>query len=183
MQPTYLLMAEHRLILKMIDRMREQAAGMEASQTVNAAFVDAAVDFLRHYVDRCHQGKEEKALFHDAAKKALPAPMRQAIDELLEEHAEVRAHVEELAAGRQEFLEGRPGAWRKVTEHLWVLVALYPAHIRKEDRQFFAPAMEYLSPQEQQEMIEKFHEADRRQIHEHYARVVCDWLPAGAQAT
>lgn len=182
MKPTYLLMAEHRMIQKMIAQMREQGARMEALQTVNAAFLGAAVDFMQNYADRCHHAKEESILFHDLAKKPLPAPTRQVLGELFDEHVQVRAGVEELAAARQEHIEGRPEAWRKVTERIRVLVTLYPAHIRKEEVQLFAPAMDILSPQEQQDMIEKFHEADRRQIHERYARLVCDWQPAGATA-
>jgi hemerythrin-like domain-containing protein len=175
-------MAEHRMILKMIGRMREQAAQMEALQTVNGAFVDSAVDFMRNYAGRCHHAKEESIFFHDMAKKPLPGPMRQTLGELLDAHAQMRSHVEDLAADRQEHIAGRPDAWRKITGHMRALVALVPAHIREEEEQFFNPSMDILSPREQEEMIEKFHEADRRQIHEHYARAVCTWLPAGAPA-
>ncbi|MCY2929241.1 MAG: hemerythrin domain-containing protein [Planctomycetota bacterium] len=180
MQPVELLMAEHRLILKMIGQMRGQSERMELLQSVNAAFVDAALDFLRNYADRCHHAKEESILFHLAAKKPLPGPMRRVMDELTEEHARLRAHVGELAAGRQDNRQGDPDAWRKVVAGLRGLIALCPAHFRKEEEQFFPAAMETLSPPEQQDLIERFHEADRRLIHEHYALLVCEWRPAGA---
>lgn len=182
MQPVELLMAEHRLIRKMIAQMRPQSERMELLQSVNGPFVDTAVDFMRNYALHCHHAKEESILFHDAGKKPLPGPVRLVLGELVEEHARLRAQVEELAAGRQESLEGNPEAWRKVTAGLRGLIALCPAHFRNEEEQFFPAAMEYLSPPEQQDMIERFHEVDRRLIHEHYARLVYQWRPAGAPA-
>jgi hemerythrin-like domain-containing protein len=49
---------------------------------------------------------------------------------------------------------------------------LYPAHIEKEDKAFFPASMKYLTRSEQDAMIEKMREFDRRMIHEKYKSVV-----------
>lgn len=52
------------------------------------------------------------------------------------------------------------------------LVKLYREHIQREDKQFFIPAMKYLSKEEQGAMLCKFWEFDRALIHEKYKKAI-----------
>ena len=57
------LMIEHRLIERMLARVRSVLARIRATGRVDPLFVDAAVDFIRVYADRTHHGKEEDIVY------------------------------------------------------------------------------------------------------------------------
>jgi len=72
MLPIAPLMIEHRLIEQMIVVIRKEIDRCESEGNINPEFIDAAVDFIRIYADKCHHGKEEDILFRDSNKKELP---------------------------------------------------------------------------------------------------------------
>jgi hemerythrin-like domain-containing protein len=72
----------------------------------------------------------------------------------------------------ERFAAGQADARNEIREGLTGLVALYPAHIEKEDRHFFKPAMAHFSPEEQATMLAAFREFDRSLIHERYRSLV-----------
>jgi len=76
MMPAGPLMIEHRLIERMIKLMEKEIAHMKKENRADIVFIDAAVDFIRTYADRCHHGKEEDILFRDLAKKKIPANIK-----------------------------------------------------------------------------------------------------------
>ncbi|MFX0049145.1 MAG: hemerythrin domain-containing protein, partial [Candidatus Hermodarchaeota archaeon] len=63
MLPIGPLMAEHRIIEKMIALMQKEIEKIKKFNKVNPLFIDTAVDFIRMYADRTHHGKEEDILF------------------------------------------------------------------------------------------------------------------------
>jgi len=63
MMPIAPLMIEHRLIERMIKVMKNEVNVISATGRARPEFIDAAVDFIRTYADRCHHGKEEDILF------------------------------------------------------------------------------------------------------------------------
>ena len=69
MLPIAPLMIEHRLIEKMIVVIRKEIDRCKSEGNINPEFIDAAVDFIRIYADKCHHGKEEDILFRDLRKK------------------------------------------------------------------------------------------------------------------
>jgi len=54
------------------------------------------------------------------------------------------------------------------------LVNLYPEHIRKEDKEFFFPVMEYFTESEQEDILRRFRDFDRQMIHEKYEGIISD---------
>jgi len=65
MLPIGPLMIEHRLIEKMIKVIQKEVETWKREDRINPEFVDAAVDFIRVYADKCHHGKEEDILFRE----------------------------------------------------------------------------------------------------------------------
>jgi hypothetical protein len=59
-----------------------------------------------------------------------------------------------------------------VVDGLDFLAAFYPVHIRKEDKAFFLPAMDYLSAGEKAAMLDAEHAFDRKFIHVLYREKV-----------
>lgn len=58
MMPAGPLMIEHRLIERMVRQLQEELNRIDKRNSVDAVFIDSAVDFFRFYTDRCHHGKE-----------------------------------------------------------------------------------------------------------------------------
>jgi hemerythrin-like domain-containing protein len=172
MLPIGPLMIEHRLIERMIGLLRTRTEAMKDSGRVDAAFIEAAVDFIRTYADRTHHGKEEEILFRDLGRKALSAQDRRVMLELVKEHTFGRQNVRELAQAAARHEAGDRGALEVVILRLGALVGFYPKHIEKEDRVFFPAAMGYLDRAEKDAMLSEMREFDRKMIHEKYAGLV-----------
>ncbi len=172
MEPIGFLMTEHRLIERMIRLLDQELGRITETRKVQTGLVEAAIDFIRTYADKTHHGKEEDILFREVSAKPLAPEHRKMMDELLADHDEGRSHVRLLIAGKENYLKNRLGALEEISSNMEFLIGFYPAHIDKEDNHFFEPAMHYLTRQEQEEMIQKFLEFDRKMIHEKYTSVV-----------
>lgn len=176
MKPIGPLMWEHRIIEKMIEIMKTEITTITEKNNVNIVLIDQAVDFFRTYADRTHHGKEEDILFRDLANKALSPDHRKIMDELMDDHTKARKMVGELLEARERYLSDPRDRAEGVATCLDALVNFYPGHIEKEDKHFFFPCLDYLSPQEQEKMLQDFYEFDRNMIHEKYAGVVEKFL-------
>jgi len=172
MMPIGPLMIEHRLIEKMLVLVRQEARRVASGAEPNPELLRAALDFIRTYADRCHHGKEEDILFRDLDRKPLAPDHRAMMEELVREHVYARGLVRELAAATEGLLAGERSAEKAIATALERLADFYPEHIRKEDQEFFLPAMKYLSAVEQSAMLAEFWEFDRKLIHEKYKAVV-----------
>jgi hemerythrin-like domain-containing protein len=172
MTPVGLLMTEHRIIERMVNLLDRELRAMNAAGQVDAAFLLVGVDFFQMYADRTHHGKEEDILFRELAAKPLSDDHRQMMDELIQEHVRARQTVGRIAAANDQYLQGRTESLGEIVPQVQALVDLYPAHIRKEDKQFFLPALGYLTEDEQQAMLDRFREFDVRMIQEKYKKVV-----------
>ncbi|MBN2395442.1 MAG: hemerythrin domain-containing protein, partial [Candidatus Atribacteria bacterium] len=106
MKPRGLLMAEHRLIERMISMVEDEAKKIKRDKPLNVEFIDVAVDFIRTYADRTHHGKEEEILFRDCAKKEMSKEDRYIMDGLIQEHQYSRNTLKELIAAKEKYLQG-----------------------------------------------------------------------------
>jgi hemerythrin-like domain-containing protein len=91
---------------------------------------------------------------------------------LIQEHAWARQAVGKLGSANDRYLQGDSGALHTMVYELGKIVQFYPEHIEKEDKRFFIPVMNHLTPAEQQAMLDRFWEFDRTMIHEKYRNVV-----------
>jgi hemerythrin-like domain-containing protein len=135
-------------------------------------FILYAADFFRIYADKCHHGKEEDILFEKLEDKDLEEGLIVTLQELKAEHVIARENVRALREARKKYVDGDPEAPGEIYNILTELLGLYPAHIQKEDKHFFFPAMEYFSKKEQLEMLDSFWEFDEHLIHRVYRDVV-----------
>jgi hemerythrin-like domain-containing protein len=145
---------------------------MKEKNSIDVNFLGVAVDFFRTYADRTHHGKEEDILFRELAGKLLSPKDARAMNDLIQEHVRARTMVTRLFEAKESYssgnLEVRADLFSLITE----LTRFYPAHIIKEDKDFFYPCLEYFSKQEQDEMLEEFWEFDKKLIHEKYQKIV-----------
>lgn len=185
MKPIGMLMWEHRLIERVIGLFPEEVVRMSTTQRVNTAFIQTAVDFIRTYADRTHHGKEEDILFKELERKSLPPDLARIMGELIDEHIYARKVVKKLVEANDRYILGEDTI-KEIIGQLELLAGFYPAHIRKEDKEFFHQSMEYLNPEEQDRMRIDFEKFDRTMIHEKYKSLVekltgqpVPWSPPG----
>ena len=172
MQARAPLMIEHRLIERMIGRIKSALGQIESERKVEPVFVDIAVDFIRTYADRTHHGKEEDILFRDLNKKDLSTEDRQVMNELIGEHVFGRKITKALVEANTRYRNGDASALGDISGQLKTLVEFYPKHIEKEDKVFFPASRAYFTDEEDQTMLSEFWEFDRKMIHEKYKAVV-----------
>jgi hemerythrin-like domain-containing protein len=167
-------MEEHRVIEKLVALIRLAAEAGRREGRVDLRFVEMALDFLKTYADRCHHGKEEGILFRALERKSMAPAHRAIMDALIEEHRLGRRKVRELSEAAEAYGrgEGAAEALRIILDRLEFLAEFYPAHIRKEDKSFFLPVMDYLDEGEKAAMIAEEMEFDRKLIHELYREKV-----------
>ncbi|MDD5019342.1 MAG: hemerythrin domain-containing protein [Candidatus Omnitrophica bacterium] len=171
MLPAGPLMKEHRLIEKMIEILKSGVVRIQETGRFNPSFIEKTVDFFRIYADRTHHGKEEDILFKALAQKKMSAPLATIMEELIREHVFARDKVHSLEEAAQRFANDKT-ALKDVAENIRTLTSFYPAHIQKEDKKFFLPAMDYLTDKEKNEMLGDFEQFDRKMIHEKYAQAI-----------
>jgi len=170
-------MIEHRLIERLIAIMARQADRIKKDRSADIDFIDDCVDFIKGYADRCHHGKEEDILFKALGDKNLSQKHMAVLKELVDEHNHARNLTAGLVDEKNKYFKSTTEAEKQIFAleiygHLKQLCELYPKHIKKEDKEFFLPIMDYFSSEEKAEMLAEFFEFDRKLIHEHYKNIV-----------
>ena len=158
--PVEVLEAEHRVIQKMVAGMSVLADQLEGGEAVDVALLESIVAFLRTFADRCHHGKEETFLFPALIRRGVPSHGCP-IGGLTMEHQKGRVMVGELADAIRGYAAGEPPAREDLVKSLRALVAFYPNHIWKEDYLLFPLAGKVLTPEDQQELMNKFETVER----------------------
>ncbi len=171
MLPTGQLMVEHRLIERVIDDLRLRLQDVYSRKTLDPRYVDQVVDFLQTYADLCHHGKEENILFKALMVKGPNQALLKTMDELDAMHKFMRTSTKQVAAANQAYLAGVKGSEEQIRELLTHVAGHYMSHIQREDREFYAPAMDYFSSDEKTAMIVEMLNYDRGLIHEKYRRM------------
>lgn len=173
MMPIGPLMVEHRLIERMIKVIiKKEMHKPGKTGQLDLAFIDTVIDFFRMYADRCHHGKEEDILFRELRKKELNAEQKKIMDELLHDHLLGRKLVGELLEAKRNYSEGIIETLGDIQRLIQALIDFYPEHIKKEDKHFFFPIMDYFSKEEKDALLREGYELDMKLIHEKYQSLV-----------
>jgi len=131
MMPIGPLMIEHRLIERMLKLIDLEIINISKTNEINISFIEAAIDFIKTYADRCHHGKEEDILFRELKNKDISSVHKKILDELIQEHVYARENTKILADAKNKFLNGDKEAVVTVSTQLNKLVEFYPKHIAK----------------------------------------------------
>ena len=155
-----MLEAEHRVIQKMVAGMSVLADQLEGGEPVDVSLLESIAMFLRTFADRLHHGKEESFLFPALIRRGVPSHGCP-IGGLTMEHQKGRVMVGEFADAIRGYAAGEPPARDNLVKSLRALVALYPSHIWKEDYLLFPLAGKVLTPEDQQDLMDKFDKVER----------------------
>lgn len=148
------LMEEHRLIEAVLAALRRFALGVPEPRPEERERLAQFVDFLSHFADKEHHGKEEDVLFVAMVEAGMPQQTGP-IACMLHEHDEGRAHVAALGQ-----LASQPQPWtaqerEAVGRHALDFVQLLTAHIQKEDQVLYPMARDRLSEAQWQQVSER----------------------------
>jgi hemerythrin-like domain-containing protein len=138
-QPTEILMDEHRVIERVLGSLEAAAARMSLGAPVRAEFFLRAADFIAAFADGCHHRKEEGVLFPALEAAGIPRSGGP-VGVMLAEHEEARAITRGLRAAAERMQAGDTSA---ATEARWKALeyaALLRQHIMKEDHILFPMA-------------------------------------------
>ncbi len=171
-KPTQDLIAEHALIVIMLEVMRKVAERLRKGEEVRQEHLTKMVDFLRNFVDKCHHGKEEAVLFPEMLKNPANAKL---INELLGEHQTGRDFIRGIADSAGKYRPGSPDAIH-IAVNAEDYVSLIIEHIKKENQILFPIADKELSEQEQEQIEERFEKLEREVIGEGKHEEYHGWL-------
>lgn len=166
MEAIDVLMAEHRVIERVLVALETAAGRLSRGEAVRPGLFADAADFAAGFADGCHHRKEEGVLF-----PAMTAHGEAPIDVMLEEHEAGRVLVRQMRAAARR-LEGDPSAASQVVAAARGYIALLRDHIEKEDEMLFPMADELIPASEQAGVLSRFddveHEETGPAVHERF---------------
>jgi hemerythrin-like domain-containing protein len=171
---TQALVAEHRLILRMIALLERNAPLTAAGNYTNWRFYLDGVDFIRQYADRFHHAKEEDVLFSALVTNGMPRD-NSPVAAMLMEHDQGRAYVLAMESAVQKTLDGLPGQGSVIAENALAYAALLREHIAKEDDILYPLAERVIPEAMRGEIVNGYHQAETQAdagFKEHFAKLV-----------
>lgn len=159
MQPTDILMQEHRVIEQVLACLEKMADQCEAGQDLDVQSAEQALDFFRTFADRCHHGKEEDLLFPLMESKGFSREQGPT-GVMLSEHEQGRRLVQAMADAVGTAASDADAARNTFIHPARAFVALLREHIHKEDHCLFPMANQALSAPDQQQLVESFEKVE-----------------------
>ncbi len=178
------LKKEHEGIMQMLLILEAVAGRLEREEPVPAGDLEAIVEFLAVFADRCHHGKEEKHLFPALKKAGLP-PEGHPVEILLAEHRKGRELIAAMKQGLARIKSGDAEGGRAFAEAASRYMDLLELHIEKENSVLFPLAETRLDPRRDPELLAAFEKLEEEEIgsgrHEAFhallRRLKKTWLP------
>ena len=157
------LRKEHEAIELVLNVLESVSARMQRGEVVATADLDAVMEFLSVFADRCHHGKEEGFLFPAMEKAGIP---RQGgpIGVMLHEHEQGRALIAKLFEAVGQIKAGQNSVSAGFASAATDYAALLKQHISKENNILFPMAEARLSPSLDAELSKSFGELEHEQI-------------------
>jgi hemerythrin-like domain-containing protein len=171
---TQALVAEHRLVLRMITLLERNAPRTAAGDYTNWQYYLDGVDFIRNYADRFHHAKEEDELFAALVENGMPRE-NSPVAAMLMEHDQGRSYVRGMETAVRETLDGLPGRERAIAENALAYAALLRDHISKEDTILYPLAERVIPEAMREELVKGYYRAEAlidADFTEHYRELV-----------
>lgn len=164
MKPTEILMAEHRIIEKVLARVAKACDKADAG-SFDAEEFAVSLSFFREFADKRHHGKEEDKLFPAMNRHGMPmdsGPLACMLSEHDLGRSLLKTVSDELPGSRR----GDAAAQKKVVGSCREYVAFLTDHIYKEDNILFKMAEQVLPAPVQAELEREFVAFDEQGIGE-----------------
>ncbi len=154
-EATEALQREHTIIQKAVAVMAQIVTQLEYRHVVSSDILRDLLQFMREFSEQRHHGKEESYFFPYLESKGVPStgcPLAV----LKGEHAKSRQLMHDLNSAAAAYIADKERGRLTLIQVLQSLVALYPAHIWKEDYLLFPMADKILAEGDQQLLLRQF---------------------------
>jgi hemerythrin-like domain-containing protein len=159
---TQALVAEHRLILRMIALLEKNAPRTADGNYRNWQFYLDGIDFIRQYADSFHHAKEEDILFKALIDNGMPKE-HSPVAAMLMEHDQGRSFVRAMESAVHAAQAGRTDTCRAIADNALGYAALLRDHISKEDDILY-PLAERVIPESMRTGILQGYQAAEAQV-------------------
>ena len=170
MKAIKILMAEHRVIERVLTALEKAAQRLETNQMRAGFFIDAA-EFIKGFADGCHHRKEEGILFVAMTAHGIPQ-QGGPIGVMLAEHEQGRTFTRGMREAAQKLEAGDGSAREAVLANGRGYASLLRQHIMKEDKILFPMADRVIPETEQEKIGEEFERVEKEEtgagVHEKY---------------
>jgi len=166
---TQTLVEEHRLILRMISLLENNAHLTVATDFSDWQFYLDGVDFIRNYADRFHHAKEEDVLFKALLTNGMPRD-NSPVAAMLMEHDLGRAYVAAVEVAVLDTLAGQSGLRETIAGNALAYAELLRGHISKEDEILYPLAERVIPDSMREAIIEGYHAAEAQTAEDFTAR-------------
>lgn len=156
---TEALEREHKLIQKVVAVMAQVVVQLEFRHRVSADVLRDLLQFMREFSDQCHHGKEESYFFPYLESKGVPSTGCP-LSALKGEHVKSRQLMDDFNFAAAKYIENPEKGRLTLIQVLQSLIALYPAHIWKEDYLLFPMADKILAESDHELLLSQFAQAE-----------------------
>jgi len=171
MQPTDILMMEHRLIEQVLNCLEKITQQADANKKLDKKSAREAIDFCRSFADGCHHAKEEAHLFPVMEANGFSGGCSP-VAVMLREHELGRLYIQGMEAAVEAASTGDPEALKWFVQHGQSYVKLLREHMHKEDTCLFPSDNHRLTENDQQQILTAFEKVEAEKIgkgtHEKY---------------
>ncbi len=158
MQSTETLRAEHDAVLVVLDQLERALGAAEGGAPVPTDVFTDIGEFFTVFVDQCHHGKEESAVF----ERLRGVESRRVTTSLTDEHHQGRALAAAYRAAVAGYVPGDAASVRQLAEAARAYDVMLRAHIEEENTDLF-PLMEASMAERDAEITAEF---DRIELEE-----------------
>jgi hemerythrin-like domain-containing protein len=170
---TEALEREHKIIQKAVAVMAQIVIQLEFRHPVSPDVLRNLLQLMREFGDQCHHGKEESYFFPYLESKGVPSTGCP-LSALKGEHMKSRQLLDDLNSAAAAYIGNNEKGRLTLIQVLQSLVALYPAHIWKEDYMLFPMADKILTASDQELLLRQFQKSEEvlgTNAHERFERL------------
>ncbi|MDP4267152.1 MAG: hemerythrin domain-containing protein [Bacteroidota bacterium] len=153
---------EIMLIMKILEQISNK---IEILNTIDEDDLEKCIDYLKIFVDKCHEGKEETILFPELVKGGI-ANEKGPIGVLIQEHLLEKDYVETLSDEFRKYKKVNRSYSKLISKSIRGYIFLFSGHIQKENNVLFPMADQILNYERQERMLTEFIEFEKRKIGE-----------------
>jgi hemerythrin-like domain-containing protein len=177
MEATDILMAEHRIIERVLAVLHIAADRLEQNQPMRPGFFIDVSDFIQGFADGCHHRKEEGVLFEAMVAHGM-SRLGGPIAVMLADHEQGRSFTRGMLVAAQKLGAGDASAREAVIYNARGYVTLLQQHIMKEDHILFPMANQVIPASEYTRVAKDFERLEHEEIgegmHEKYLALVAN---------
>ncbi len=162
MKATEDLIQEHQAVLVSLQILEKVATAIGAKEAKATEHLAQLLDFFKGFVDRCHHGKEEDALFPELERRGVRREGGP-IGVMLAEHEIGRGHVRAMTE-RLHALQA--GAAAGIAEQARAYREMLEAHIQKENNVLFPMADRLIDGAVAEQLAEQFEVIEQERVGE-----------------